>query len=160
MRYFSIIGYRSIFYFLVFLIVSHNVINTGIFINLTYLLSLLVFLYSDKKFDLSFPIIIFFVGVYQDILIGNSLGYSSSIYLFFIFVKELIKYFGLYDIKYMPFFTFVMSSFFIFLLNCIYLTVNYQISLNMLYEITPILITIILFKPIKIFMKLIEKNHE
>ena len=160
MRHFSIVGYRSIFYFLVFLIVSHNVINTGTFINLTYLLSLLIFLYSDKKFDLSLPIIIFFVGVYQDILIGNSLGYSSSIYLFFIFLKELIKYFGLYDIKYTPFFTFVAGLIFIFLFNYIYLTINYQISLNMFYEIAPILVTIILFQPINFFMKLIEKNYE
>ena len=160
MRYFSIIGYRSIFYFLVFLIVSHNVINTGIFINLTYLLSLLVFLYSDKKFDLSFPIIIFFTGVYQDILIGNSLGYSSSIYLFFIFLKELVKYFGLYDIKYSPFITFFAGSFSIFLFNYIYLTVNYQISLNIFYEITPVLFTIILYQPVNVFMKKIEKIYE
>ena len=160
MRHFSIIGYRSIFYLLVFLIVSHNVVNTGIFINLTYLLSLLIFLYSDKKFDLSLPIIIFFVGVYQDILIGNSLGYSSSIYLFFIFLKELTKYFGLYDIKYVPFYTFVAGSFLIFLFNYIYLTVNYQTNLNIFYEITPILITIILFKPVKFFLKLIEKIYE
>ena len=160
MRYFSIIGYRPTFYFLVLLIVSHNVINTGIFINLTYLLSLLVFLYCDKKFDLSFPIIIFFTGVYQDILIGNSLGYSSSIYLFFIFLKELVKYFGLYDIKYSAFFTFVAGSFSIFLLNYIYLTVNYQTSLNIFYEITPILITIILFQPVNFFMKQIEKIYE
>ena len=160
MRHFSIIGYKSIFYFLVFLIVSHNVINTGIFINLTYLLSLLIFLYSKKKFNLSLPIIIFFIGLYQDILIGNSLGYSSSIFLFFIFLKELIKYFGLYDIKYTPFFTFVAGSFFIFLLNYIYLTVNYQTSLNMFYEITPILVTIILFQPVNFFMKLIEKIYE
>ena len=160
MRYFSIIGYRPTFYFLVFLIVSHNVINTGIFINLTYLLSLLVFLYSDKKFDLSFPIIIFFTGVYQDILIGNSLGYSSSIYLFFILLKELVKYFGLYDIKYSPFFTFVTGSFSIFLFNYIYLTVNYQISLNIFYEITPVLFTIILYQPVNVFMKKIEKIYE
>ena len=160
MRHFSIIGYKSIFYFLVFLIVSHNVINTGIFINLTYLLSLLIFLYSEKKFNLSLPIIIFFIGLYQDILIGNSLGYSSSIFLFFIFLKELIKYFGLYDIKYTPFFTFVAGSFFIFLLNYIYLRVNYQTSLNMFYEITPILVTIILFQPVNFFMKLIEKIYE
>ena len=160
MRHYSIIGYRSIFYFLVFLIVSHNVINTGILINLTYILSLLIFSYSYKKFDLSLPIVIFFVGVYQDILIGNSLGYSSSIYLFFIFLKELIKYFGLYDIKYAPSLTFVAGSFFIFLLNYIYLTVNYQTSLNMFYEIAPILVTIILFQPINFFMKLIEKNYE
>ena len=160
MRFFSIIGYRPTFYFLVFLIVSHNVINTGIFINLTYLLSLLVFLYSDKKFDLSFPIIIFFTGVYQDILIGNSLGYSSSIYLFFIFIKELVKYFGLYDIKYTPFFTFITGSFSIFLFNYIYLAVNYQTVLNIFYEITPILITIILFQPINFFMKQIEKIYE
>ena len=160
MRYFAIIGYRPTFYFLVFLIVSHNVINTGIFINLTYLLSLLVFLYSDKKFDLSLPIIIFFIGVYQDILIGNSLGYSSSIFLFFIFLKELVKYFGLYDIKHTPFFTFVAGSFFIFSFNYIYLTVNYQTSLNIFYEITPILITIILFQPINFFMKQIEKIYE
>ena len=160
MRYFSIIGYRSIFYFLVFLIVSHNVINTGIFINLTYLLSLLVFLYSDKKFDLSFPIIIFFTGVYQDILIGNSLGYSSSIYLFFIFLKELVKYFGLYDIKYSPFITFFAGSFSIFLFNYIYLTVNYQTSLNIFYEITPVLFTIILYQPVNFFMKKIEKIYE
>ena len=160
MRYFSIVGYRSIFYILVFLIVSHNVINTGIFINLTYLLSLLVFLYSDKKFDLSFPIIIFFIGVYQDILIGNSLGYSSSIFLFFIFLKELVKYFGLYDIKHTPFFTFVAGSFSIFFFNYIYLTVNYQTSLNIFYEITPILITIILFQPFNFIMKQIEKMYE
>ena len=160
MRHFSIVGYRSIFYFLVFLIVSHNVINTGILINLTYLLSLLIFSYSDKKFDLSLPIVIFFVGVYQDILIGNSLGYSSSIYLFFIFLKESIKYFGLYDIKYTPFFTFVAGSFSIFLFNYIYLTVNYQTTLNIFYEITPILITIILFQPINFFMKQIEKIYE
>ena len=160
MRYFSIIGYRPTFYFLVFLIVSHNIINTGIFINLTYLLSLLVFLYSDKKFDLSFPIIIFFIGVYQDILIGSSLGYSSSIYLFFIFLKELVKYFGLYDIKYTPFFTFVAGSFSIFLFNYIYLIVNYQTSLNIFYEIAPILIIIIIFQPIKFFMKQIEKIYE
>ena len=160
MRHFSIIGYRSIFYFLVFLIVSHNVINTGIFINLTYLLSLLIFLYSYKKFDLSLPIVVFFVGIYQDVLIGNSLGYSSSIYLFFIFLKELIKYFGLYDIKYTPFFTFVAGSFFIFLFNYIYLSVNYQTSLNILYEIIPILVTIILFQPVNFFMKLIEKIYE
>ena len=160
MRHFSIIGYQSIFYFLIFLIVSHNVINTGIFINLTYLLSLLIFSYSHKKFDLSLPITIFFIGVYQDLLIGNSLGYSSSIYLFFIFLKELIKYFGLYDIKYTPFLTFVAGLHCIFLLNYIYLTVNYQTSLNIFYEITPILITIILFHPVNVFMKLIEKNYE
>ena len=160
MRHFSLIGYRSIFYFLVFLIVSHNVVNTGIFINLTYLLSLLIFLYSDKKFDLLLPIIIFFVGVYQDILTGNSLGYSSSIYLFFIFLKELIKYFGLYDIKYTPFITFIAGSFFIFLSNYFYLTVNNQTSLNIFYEITPILITIILFKPVEFILKLIEKIYE
>ena len=160
MRHFSIIGYRSIFYFLVFLIVSHNVINTGTLINLTYLLSLLIFLYSDKKFDLSLPIIIFFIGVYQDILIGNYLGYSSSIYLFFIFLKELIKYFGLYDIKYTPFITFIAGSFFIFLSNYFYLTVNNQTSLNIFYEITPILITIILFKPVEFILKLIEKIYE
>ena len=160
MRYFPRIGYRSIFYILVFLIISHNVVSTGIFINLTYLLSLLVFLYSDKKLDLSLPIIIFFVGVYQDILIGNSLGYSSSIYLFFIFLKELIKYFGLYDIKYTPFFTFVAGSFFIFLFNYIYLVINYQTSLHMFYEITPVLVTIILFQPVNLFMKLIQNIYE
>ena len=160
MRYFPRISYRSIFYILVFLIISHNVINTGIFINLTYLLSLLVFLYSDKKLDLSLPIIIFFVGVYQDILIGTTLGYSSSIYLFFIFTKELIKFFGLHNIKYASFLTYVVGAFFIFLINFIYLNVNYPISLNISYEITSILITIILYHPIKLFMKLIEKTYE
>ena len=158
MRYFPRIGYRSIFYIIVFLIISHNVINTGIFINLTYLLSLLVFLYSDKKLDLSLPIIIFFIGIYQDILTGASLGYSSSIYLFFIFAKELIKFFGIYNIKYASFFTYVVGAFFIFLINFIYLTVNYSISLNISYEITSILVTIILYQPVKFFMKKIEKN--
>lgn len=153
----SLISYRSLLFILIFVIISHNVISTGIYVDITYLLCLIIFLYDNNKSELLFPIIVFIFGIYQDILTNNIIGYSSLIFLSFLLVKEILKYFAIYNIKNAPFFAFISILTFLFLINFIYLSLNYEVSLSIHYEIIPILITIIFYKPIEFVMNFIRK---
>ena len=72
-----------IFHVLFLLLISVQIIITIQFINILYILGLMIFVRSDYEFDWKLILIISLYGFYQDSLLGYPFGLSSLIFLFF-----------------------------------------------------------------------------
>ena len=78
-----------IFHFLFLLLISVQIIITTQFINILYILGLMIFVRSDYEYDWKLILIISLYGFYQDSLLGYPFGLSSLIFLFFFFIGQI-----------------------------------------------------------------------
>ena len=80
---------NSIFHFLFIFILSSQVIVTNSYLNMFYILGLMIFIRAEYEYNGKLILLVSFDGLYQDTLLGFRFGLSSLFFLFFFFLGQI-----------------------------------------------------------------------
>ena len=145
--------------FLLFFISLNNVFNFNL-IDLTLILS--IFLYSIKwnESEWLVPFFLFAWGIFQDILLGMNLGYSSSIFLFFYILSQITLINGLFEQQKIKFIVFIIALLILFIFKNLFIYFNYQLNYLSVGEFSTFLIILLLYPPLNSIIIYIQKKYE
>ena len=144
----------------IFTIISFNIALSNIYFELPLLIALLIFIIKWDVENWTVPLYIFFWGIYQDIILGISLGYSSLIFLSYFLLNQLAIHLGIYETKNIKFTLFLFLSIFVFIVEYLFIYYKLAIQLPFITNFLPILIIILLFYPTEILYSLIKNSYE
>ena len=137
-----------IFHFLFIFIISSQIIVTNSYLNILYILGLMIFIRAEYEYNWKLILLISFYGLYQDTLLGFQFGFSSLFFLFFLFlgqISNLVSGTGslLMNVYFFTFGVFLLSiieGFFLFFSHSIVIDF-YKVFINMILTIILFLFT-------------------
>ena len=144
----------------IFIIISFNITLSNTYFELPLLIALLIFIVKWDVENWTVPLCIFVWGIYQDIILGVSFGYSSLIFLSYFLLNQLAIHLGIYETKNIKFTLFLFLSIFIFIVEYLFIYYKLAIQLPFITNFLPILIIILLFYPTEILYSLIKNSYE
>ena len=144
----------------IFIIISFNITLSNTYFELPLLIALLIFIVKWDVENWTVPLCIFVWGIYQDIILGVSFGYSSLIFLSYFLLNQLAIHLGIYETKNIKFTLFLFLSIFIFIMEYLFIYYKLAIQLPFITNFLPILIIILLFYPTEILYSLIKNSYE
>ena len=92
----------------------NNVFNFNL-IDLTLILSILLYSIKWNESEWLVPFLLFAWGIFQDILLGMNLGYSGSIFLFFYVLSQITSINGLFEQQKIKFTIFLIALLILFI---------------------------------------------
>ena len=137
----------------IFISISLNLFSSNSIVDFTFITCLLIYLSKGSKIEWHYSLFIFIWGCYSDLIIGYPMGYSSTIFLFFLLLNQTSHFFGIFFIDMMRFIIFVIG---LFLVSAIELLIIYlQFGTNMLTHLhsLKIIFILIFYYPINYLIK-------
>ena len=145
--------------FFLFFISLNNVFNLDL-IDLTLILSTLLYSIKWNKSEWFVPFFIFVWGIFQDILFGMNLGYSGSIYLFFYFLSQISSNYGVLEQQKIKFIIFAMAILVFFIFKNLFIYFNYQFNYLSFSEFLSLFVVLLLYFPLNAIILYIQKKYE
>ena len=120
-------GYLLLNGSLLFFISFNNVFNFNL-IDLTLILSILLYSIKWNESEWLVPLLLFAWGIFQDILLGMNLGYSGSIFLYFYVLSQITSINGLFEQQKIKFIIFISALLIFFIFKKLFIYFNYQLN--------------------------------
>ena len=152
-------GYLIFNAFLLFFISLNNVFNFDL-VELTLILSVILYSIKWNESEWLVPVLLFFWGFFQDILLGMNLGYAGSIFLFFYFLSQITSNYGVFEQQNLKFIIFAVSLLIFFLFKSLFLYLNYQLNYLTVGELLSFFIMVLIYFPINSLIMNIQKKYE
>ncbi len=145
--------------FFLFFISLNNVFNLDL-IKLTIVLSTFVYAIKWNNSEYLVPFFLLIWGIFQDILLGFTLGYSGSIFLYFYILSQLTFNYGIFEQQNLKFIIFASALLIFFILKNLSIYLNYKLNYFSVGELLSYLILVILYFPINSLILYIQKKYE
>ena len=145
--------------FLLFLISFNNVFNFNL-IDLTLILSILLYSIKWNESEWLVPLLLFAWGIFQDILLGMHLGYSGSIFLYFYVLSQIISINGLFEQQKIKFIILIMALLILFIFKNLFIYFNYQLNYISVGELSAFIIMVLLYPPLNLIIIYSQKKYE
>ena len=145
--------------FLLFFISFNNVFNFNL-IDLTLILSILLYSIKWNESEWLVPLLLFAWGIFQDILLGMNLGYSGSIFLYFYVLSQIISINGLFEQQKIKFIIFITALLILFIFKNLFIYFNYQLNYLSVGELSAFLIMVLLYSPLNLIIIYSQKKYE
>ena len=152
-------GYLLLNGFLLCFISFNNVFNFNL-IDLTLILSILLYSIKWNESEWLVPLLLFAWGIFQDILLGMNLGYSGSIFLFFYVLSQITSINGLFEQQKIKFIIFVTALLILFIFKNLFIYLNYQLNYLSVGELSAFLIMVLLYPPLNLMIIYSQKKYE
>ena len=152
-------GYLLLNGFLLFFISFNNVFNFNL-IDLTLILSILLYSIKWNESEWLVPLLLFAWGIFQDILLGMNLGYSGSIFLFFYVLSQITSINGLFEQQKIKFIIFITALLILFIFKNLFIYFNYQLNYLSVGELSAFLIMVLLYPPLNLIIIYSQKKYE
>ncbi len=144
---------------LLFFISFNNVFNFSL-IDLTLILSILLYSIKWNESEWLVPLLLFAWGIFQDILLGMNLGYSGSIFLYFYVLSQIISINGLFEQQKIKFIIFFIALLILFIFKNFFIYFNYQLNYLSVGELSAFLIMVLLYPPLNLIIIYSQKKYE
>ena len=144
---------------LLFFISFNNVFNFNL-IDLTLILSILLYSIKWNESEWLVPLLLFAWGIFQDILLGMNLGYSGSIFLFFYVLSQITSINGLFEQQKIKFIIFITALLILFIFKNLFIYFNYQLNYLSVGELSAFLIMVLLYPPLNLLIIYSQKKYE
>ncbi len=144
---------------LLFFISFNNVFNFSL-IDLTLILSILLYSIKWNESEWLVPLLLFAWGIFQDILLGMNLGYSGSIFLFFYVLSQITSINGLFEQQKIKFIIFIIALLILFIFKNLFIYFNYQLNYLSIGELSAFLIMVLLYPPLNLLIIYSQKKYE
>ena len=144
---------------LLFFISFNNVFNFNL-IDLTLILSILLYSIKWNESEWLVPLLLFAWGIFQDILLGMNLGYSGSIFLFFYVLSQITSINGLFEQQKIKFIIFIIALLILFIFKNLFIYFNYQLNYLSVGELSAFLIMVLLYLPLNSIIIYSQKKYE
>ena len=152
-------GYLLLNGFLLCFISFNNVFNFNL-IDLTLILSILLYSIKWNESEWLVPLLLFAWGIFQDILLGMNLGYSGSIFLFFYVLSQITSINGLFEQQKIKFIIFISALLIFFIFKNLFIYFNYQLNYLSIGELSAFLIMVLLYPPLNLLIIYSQKKYE
>ena len=150
---------NSIFHFLFIFILSSQIIVTNSYLNIFYVLGLMIFIRTEYEYNWKLILLVSFYGLYQDTLLGFQFGFSSLFFLFFFFLGQISNLVSGTGSFLMNVYFFVFGVFLLSILEGFFLFFSYSIVIDFYKVVINMILTIILFLFIKrFFISFVSSN--
>ena len=144
---------------LLFFISFNNVFNFSL-IDLTLILSILLYSIKWNKNEWLVPLFLFAWGIFQDILLGLNLGYSGSIFLYFYVLSQIISINGLFEQQKIKFIIYIIALLILFIFKNLFIYFNYQLNYLSVGELSAFLLMVLLYLPLNSIIIYSQKKYE
>ena len=145
--------------FLLFFISFNNVFNFNL-IDLTLILSILLYSIKWNESEWLVPLLLFAWGIFQDILLGMNLGYSGSIFLFFYVLSQITSINGLFEQQKIKFIIFITALLILFIFKNLFIYFNYQLNYISVGELSAFIVMVLLYLPLNSIIIYSQKKYE
>ncbi len=144
---------------LLFFISFNNVFNFNL-IDLTLILSILLYSIKWNESEWLVPLLLFAWGIFQDILLGMNLGYSGSIFLCFYVLSQITSINGLFEQQKIKFIIFIIALLILFIFKNLFIYFNYQLNYLSVGELSAFLIMVLFYPPLNLIIIYSQKKYE
>ena len=144
-----------IFYFILIFIISSNIVFNSIYFDLTLISCLLIYIIRWNERNWIVCIVLFLLGIYNDILVSTPFGYASSLLLFFYLIDRVENYLSIPSNANIKFIIFSLLMLSLFSIN--YFIYNIQISLFI--NFMPYMASILLYYPLDFIISYIQNKY-
>ena len=152
-------GYLLLNGFILFFISFNNVFNFNL-IDLTLILSILLYSIKWNESEWLVPLFLFAWGIFQDILLGMNLGYSGSIFLYFYVLSQIISINGFFEQQKIKFIIIIIELLILFIFKNLFIYFNYQLNYLSVGEFSAFLIMVLLYPPLNLLIIYSQKKYE
>ena len=152
-------GYFLLNVSLLFFISFNNVFNFSL-IDLTLILSILLYSIKWNESEWLVPFFLFAWGIFQDILLGLNLGYSGNIFLYFYVLSQITSINGLFEQQKIKFIIFIIALLILFIFKNLFIYFNYQLNYISVGELSAFIIMVLLYPPLNLIIIYSQKKYE
>ncbi len=133
--------------------ISLNIFSSISIVDFILLTCLIIYLSKGSKIKLHYSFLIFFWGIYSDLIIGYPIGYSSAIFLFFLLLNQISNFFGIFLIDSVRFLIFILGLILISTLEHLMIYLQFSTIISISSQLFEILFILILYYPIDYLLK-------
>ena len=152
-------GYLLLNGFLLLFISLNNTFNFNL-IDLTLILSILLYSIKWNESEWLVPLLLFAWGIFQDILLGLNLGYSGNIFLYFYVLSQITSINGLFEQQKIKFIIFITALLILFIFKNLFIYFNYQLNYLSVGELSAFSIMVLLYLPLNLITIYSQKKYE
>ncbi len=148
-----------IFYFILIFIISSNIVFNSIYFDLTLISCLIIYILKWNETNWIICIVLFLLGIYNDILVFTPFGYASSLFLCFYLIDKVRYFLSIplnTNIKFLIFFLLMLS---LFSINYFTIYVIYHTSISLFISIIPYMVVILLYFPLDFTISSIQNKY-
>ena len=148
-----------IFYFILIFIISSNIVFNSIYFDLTLISCLIIYVLRWNETNWIICIVLFLLGIYNDILVSTPFGYASSLFLCFYLIDKVGNFLSIplnTNIKFLIFLLLMLS---LFSINYFTIYVIYHTSISLFINIIPYMVVILLYYPLDFTISSIQNKY-
>ena len=148
-----------IFYFILIFIISSNIVFNSIYFDLTLISCLIIYVLRWNEANWFICIILFMLGIYNDILISTPFGYTSSLFLFFYLIDRVGNFFSIPSNTNIKFIIFSLFVLILFSINYFTIYFIYSTSMPFFVNLASYMAVILLYYPLNFIIGSIQNKY-
>ena len=148
-----------IFYFILIFIISSNIVFNSIYFDLTLISCLIIYVLRWNEANWFICIILFMLGIYNDILISTPFGYTSSLFLFFYLIDRVGNFFSIPSNTNIKFIIFSLFVLILFSINYFTIYFIYSTSMPFFVNLASYMVVILLYYPLNFIIGSIQNKY-
>tara|TARA_B100001996_G_C18646077_1_gene587454 strand:+ start:546 stop:1052 length:507 start_codon:yes stop_codon:yes gene_type:complete len=142
-----------IIHVIVFVSISLNIFSSSSIVDFTQLTCLVIYLSKGSKVKWHYLLLIFLWGIYSDLITGYPVGYSSSIFLFFLLLNQISNLVGVFFVDKIRLLIFFSGLLLVSSLEHLTIYLQFKTNIQISLQILEILFILILYYPINYLIK-------
>ena len=148
-----------IFYFILIFFISSTIVFNSIYFDLTLISCLIIYVLRGNEANWFICIILFMLGVYNDILISTPFGYTSSLFLFFYLIDRVGNFFSIPSNTNIKFIIFSLFVLILFSINYFTIYFIYSTSIPFFVNLASYMAVILLYYPLDFIIGSIQNKY-
>ena len=148
-----------ILYLILFFIISSNIVFNSIYFDLTLFSCLIIYILRWSETNWIICVVLFLLGVYNDILVSTPFGYASSLFLCFYLIDRLVNYLSIPSNTNIRFTIFLLLMLILFSINYFTIYFIYNTPISLFINIIPFMAVILLYYPIDFIISFIQNKY-
>ena len=148
-----------ILYIFLTFIVSSSIVFNSIYFDLTLISCLIIYVSRWSETNWIICIVLFLLGIYNDILVSSPFGYASMLFLCFYLIDRVRNYLSLPFNTVIKFTIFSLLMISLFSLNYFTIYFIYNASIPLFINIIPYIVVILLYFPLHFIISYIQNKY-
>ena len=146
-------------YLILFFITSSNLVFSSTYFDLTLISCLIIYVLRWNETNWFICIILFMLGIYNDILISTPFGYTSSLFLFFYLIDRVGNFLSVPSNTNLKFIIFSLFILILFSINYFMIYFIYNTSIPFFINLASYLAVILLYYPLDFIIRSIQNKY-
>ena len=148
-----------IFYFILIFIISSNIVFNSIYYDLTLISCLIIYVLRWSETNWIICVVLFLLGIYNDILVSTPFGYTSSLFLCFYLIDRAGNYLSIPSNTNIRFIIFLLFILILFSINYFTIYFVYNTPISLFINFIPYMAVILLYYPLDFIISFIQNKY-